>query len=248
MTMSPRMCCIEPSAALRLVLVEMALKAGWAVDACKSLEEAEEIFANGDKPLDLIVTAANLPSGSYHDVLARSRGRSETEAVPVVLLTSNVEAGQFDKALESGVTEVFLKHDLDAFEIYLRSHVDNGAIDLAGKRILVLDDDHAVGKYLQAVLADIGLHVDLFHGADEALYAALVNHYDLVITDLVLDQNRSGVGFIRFLRQSSGKSANAPVLAVSGYVDDARRIEALRAGAESFLAKPIIASELCFQV
>lgn len=245
--MPPRMCCIEPSATLRLLLVEMAHKAGWEADACKDLEEAEELFDNGEKPIDLIVTAANLPSGSYHGVLARSRGCSETDTVPVVLLTSDAEVGQIDRALESGVTEVFLKHDLDAFEIYLDSHADNGAIDLVGKCVLVLDDDHAVGEYLKAVLAEIGLRVDLLHELDDALSEALVKHYDLVITDLVLDHNRSGVGFIRLLRQSSGKSANSPVIAVSGYVDDARRIEALRAGADAFLAKPIIASELCFQ-
>jgi len=245
--MKPRMCVIEPSGTLRLVLIEIARKAGWEIDACKSLEEAEAVFSQKNNRLDLVVTTATLPSGGYAEVVKELRNQVETEAIPIVLFTSSPDGRQAEKALENGITEVFLKNNLDSFEIYLESFFDDEKVDLTGKRVLILEDEKAVGEYLQALLAELRIHVDLFQDIDAALGESLVTAYDLVITDLVLKQNQSGVNFIRLLRQSGGKSADAPLIAMSGFVDDTRRIEALRAGAEAFLSKPIITSELVFQ-
>lgn len=245
--MKPRMCVIEPSGTLRLVLIEIARNAGWEIEACRNLEEAEAVFSQDNNRLDLVVTTATLPSGGYAEVVKSLRGQSETEAVPIVLFTSSTDGGQAEKALENGITEVFLKSNLDSFEIYLESFFDDDAVNLNGRRILILEDEKAVGEYLQAFLTELGLRVDLFQDIDEALGASLVTAYDLVFTDIVLKQNQSGVNFIRLLRQSGGKSAEAPLIAMSGFVDDTRRIEALRAGAEAFLSKPIITSELVFQ-
>jgi len=242
------MCVIEPSGTLRLVLIEIARKAGWEIEACKSLEEAEAVFSQKHNRLDLVVTTATLPSGGYAEVVKNLRNQVETEAIPIVLFTSSPDGRQAEKALENGITEVFLKNNLDSFEIYLESFFDDDKVDLTGKRVLILEDEKAVGEYLQAILAELRIHVDLFQDIDEALGESLVTAYDLAITDLVLKQNQSGVNFIRLLRQSGGKSADAPLIAMSGFVDDTRRIEALRAGAEAFLSKPIITSELVFQV
>jgi diguanylate cyclase (GGDEF)-like protein/PAS domain S-box-containing protein len=244
--MKPRMCCIEPSGTLRLVLIEIARNAGWEIDACRNLAEAEAIFSQQDKRLDLVATTATLPSGGYADVVRSLRSRVETETIPIILFTSSTDDGQTEKALENGITEVFLKSNLDIFEIYLDSFFDDESAELTGRRVLILEDEKAVGEYLRALLTELHLRVDLFHGADVALGETLVTPYDLVITDLVLDRNQSGVNFIRLLRQSSGKSAAAPVIAMSGFVDDTRRIEALRAGADAFLSKPILTSELYF--
>lgn len=245
--MKPRMCVIEPSGTLRLVLIEIARKAGWEIEACKSLEEAEAVFSQKHNRLNLVVTTATLPSGGYAEVVKNLRNQVETEAIPIVLFTSSPDGRQAEKALENGITEVFLKNNLDSFEIYLESFFDDDKVDLTGKRVLILEDEKAVGEYLQAILAELRIHVDLFQDIDEALGESLITAYDLVITDLVLKQNQSGVNFIRLLRQSGGKSADAPLIAMSGFVDDTRRIEALRAGAEAFLSKPIITSELVFQ-
>jgi diguanylate cyclase (GGDEF)-like protein/PAS domain S-box-containing protein len=240
------MCCIEPSEAMRLVLSEIARKAGWEIEACGNLEAAEAVFADKDSRLDLVVTSATLPSGGYAEVVRSLRSRIETETLPIVLFISSTAAGQAEKALENGITEVFLRSNLDTFEIYLESFFEDDTITLSGRRVLILEDEKAVGEYLRAVLTELHLRVDLFQSSDAALGAALVTAYDLVVTDLVLAQNQSGVNFIRLLRQSSGKSAAAPVIAMSGFVDDTRRIEALRAGAHAFLAKPVITSELYF--
>jgi len=244
--MKPRLCCIEPSGALRLVLIEIARKAGWDIEACKNLVEAEEVFALQDKQLDLVVTTATLETGGYTDVIKSLRSRLETATIPIVLFTGSNDEEQIEMAMENGITEVFPKGSLDSFEIYLDSFFDDATLELSGKRVLMLEDEKSVGEYLRAVLAEQQLQVDLFDRAAAALDAAFLTAYDLVLTDLILDQNQSGINFIRLLRQSKGKSSAAPVIAMSGHVDDARRIEALRAGADAFLAKPILVSELLF--
>lgn len=230
------------------MLIEIARKAGWDIETCRSLTEAEAVIAAEDNRLDLVVTTAHLAKGGYADVIKSLRSRAETETIPIVLFTGSTDDEQIEKAMENGITEVFLKSNLDSFEIYLDSFFDDETIELTGKRVLILEDEKAVGKYLSAILSEYHLRVDLFESTDAALGEALMTPYDLVLADLVLNQNQSGINFIRLLRQSSGKSSAAPVIAMSGYVDDTRRIEALRAGADAFLSKPVLTSELIFHV
>jgi DNA-binding response OmpR family regulator len=107
--MKPRLCCIEPSGALRLVLIEIARKAGWDIEACKNLAEAQDVFAQQNKRLDLVVTTATLETGSYREVVQCLRSRRDTATTPIALFTGNSDEEQIELAMENGITEVFLK-------------------------------------------------------------------------------------------------------------------------------------------
>lgn len=240
--MSHKFLLIEPSGSLRAVLGHLAEQRGWLAEAYADLPPA---LARLDaEPLpDLVVTAALLPSGTYTDVVARVRACPGCEALPVALLSSDGDIAF--PALECGVTEVFRKDDLECFGDYLDVFATAGGRGIpAGRRALVLDDDRAVGGYMAEILGEAGLAVDYFNTGAQALPAALHQRYDLLFIDLVLDQGRSGNGVIRSIRQSSGPNAKAPIVAVSAFLDSARRSEALRAGATSYLEKPVAPSDL----
>lgn len=245
--MKPTLCCIEPSLALRQVIVQLAQETGWQIVACADLAAAQS--AIGQTIPDLITTAAVLPGGDFEQVVAWLRASPQTETLPVVMLAAQSDSALVTRAIEAGVTEIFQKDDLTAFQAYLEtfSRTDTDKTKVGGKHALVLDDDHAVGQYIGAILGDMGLRVSLFQDKPDALAAALTTAFDIVITDLVLGEGKSGNSFIRLLRHSDGKSAVAPIIAISGFADDARRIEALRSGANLYLDKPVIEAELRFQ-
>ncbi|MFA7292728.1 MAG: EAL domain-containing protein [Rhodocyclaceae bacterium] len=246
--MTPRACCIEPNDELRSRLATLLHDAGWAVDACSNLSDLDCLLAADEPDFDLIVATGAPEQGSLLDLVARIRSHSASETTPIVILGTVGDAVTAEQAFIAGVTEVFSWQHLADFCTYLSSFVDDENTDITGKRVLILEDDRIQGFMLKSILEKEGLEASLFTSVEAALDGAEQTTFDLVITDLVLGLGQSGVSFIRRLRQSQCQSAGAPAIAVSGFDDDARRLDALRAGAGSFLPKPVAQAELFFHI
>jgi len=90
----------------------------------------------------------------------------------------------------------------------------------------------------------MGLQVQVYITAEQAIEAFEHGSYDLVISDYVLAGSLSGLAVIRAVRQSSGRKAITPILAMSSLVDTTRKVEILRNGANDFVFKPVVAEEL----
>ncbi|HEX5803274.1 MAG TPA: EAL domain-containing protein [Azospira sp.] len=246
--MSPRAYCIEPNEALRSKLAALLREAGWEVVARDDIGDADSPLLLDAPHFDLIVVTDSPKHGSLLDLVARIRAQSASETTPVVVLGADEDAAAAEQAFVAGATEAFSWNNLADFLVYVDSFADDENTEIAGKRVLILEDDRIQGFLLQSLLAKEGLSPTLFNSVESALAGAEKTAFDVVITDLVLGLGQSGVNFIRRLRQSQGVSANAPIIAVSGFEDDARRIDALRAGAESFLPKPVAPVELFFHL
>jgi len=246
--MPPRACCIEPDAALRARLTALLRKTGWDVDAREDVSDTDSAPWPDDPAFDLIVATDRPQTGSLIELVARIRARSTSETTPIVVLGTNDDAVAGEQAFVAGITEAFSWKFLSDFVTYAESFADDENADIAGKRVLILEDDRIQGFLLHSILTKEGLLPTLFDSVDSALAGIERAAFDIVVTDLVLGQGQSGVNFIRRLRQSRSRSAEIPVIAISGFEDDARRIDALRAGAESFLPKPVAPVELLFHL
>lgn len=239
-----RLLCIEPSVALQEILKELLSEGGWEVECCRDIDAVQINLA----PVDVVITAVTLPSGNFQNVLQYFRGDGGRPTPPVLLLAADDELSQGAAALAQGVTEVFSKNDLGALRSYFDSLAGKYEKKLGGGRVLVLDDDVVIGLYLQQLLAEFGLAVDRKSDMDEALAAVSATTYDMVIVDIVLGVGQSGNHFIRLFRQTSTHSRAIPVIAISGYTDDVRRLDALRAGADAYLTKPLNEAEFMLTV
>ncbi len=240
--MLPTLLLIEPSGSLRAFIGHLAESRGWQV---RSHADIPEGFAQEcpEAPPDLIVTAAQLPSGTYADIVDQVRARSSCESLPIVLISGDDEIAF--TALERGITEVFRKDDPACLGAYLETFPQGSGTGMpAGKRAMVLDDDRAVGSFITEILREAGLSVDYFDNSAAALPSIQSQSYDLILIDIVLEAGRSGNGLIRAIRQSPGPNTKAPIVAVSAFLDAARRSEALRAGATSYLEKPVAPADL----
>jgi two-component system KDP operon response regulator KdpE len=106
-------------------------------------------------------------------------------------------------------------------------------------KVLVVDDDLALVKALRIGLTARGDEVATAHtGADAIAQVALVNP-DLVILDLGLP-DLDGLEVCRRIRGFS----NVPIVVLSAYGDERRKVEALDDGADDFITKPFGMAEL----
>lgn len=114
-------------------------------------------------------------------------------------------------------------------------------MSLPGKeRILVVDDSPATVEVLERNLAARGHPVHAVATASAAMTALAATPVDLVITDLKMPGG-SGLELIRHVRETYPGTL---VMMITGYASVEGAVEAMRSGAEEYLAKPFTAEEL----
>ena len=117
-------------------------------------------------------------------------------------------------------------------------------IDLAGVRILVVEDDLDALDLITIDLAEHGASVRGVASATEALELLQSEPFDLLISDIGM-ADTDGYNLIKQVRnQEVSKSASIPAIAVTGYARAQDRIRAIAAGYNTHVAKPVEIREL----
>ncbi|HET7631766.1 MAG TPA: response regulator transcription factor [Gemmatimonadaceae bacterium] len=106
-------------------------------------------------------------------------------------------------------------------------------------RILVVDDDSTMTLLVRKLLEEEGYAVDTAVDGESARLLALVNDYDAVVLDLMLPDGNS----IPMIRELRTKGKDTPVVVLTGTTDKAVTVQALDAGADDYLTKPIVFDE-----
>ncbi len=110
-------------------------------------------------------------------------------------------------------------------------------IETVNLRALVVDDDDLSREFVSTIVTKAGYSVDEAPDGLTALDKCRHNVYDVVICDILMPR-LNGLSFIRNLANMSPNAAKR-VFFVSGLDDRSIRQEALDAGAEAFLVKPL---------
>jgi CheY-like chemotaxis protein len=112
----------------------------------------------------------------------------------------------------------------------------------ARARILVADDDIAVVKMLESVLASDGYVVDSAPEGELALVKAAVATYDLVLLDIHLPR-RDGIEVCRRLRAEERYRAT-PVIIVTEHTRHDDMVDAFAAGVTDYIRKPFAVAQV----
>lgn len=99
---------------------------------------------------------------------------------------------------------------------------------------LILDDDEVFSATLARSLTRRGFDTTVAHTGEEALTAAKRTAFDYVTIDLHLEKD-SGLQWIVALRKAL---PNASMLVLTGYASIATTVQAIKLGADDYLAKP----------
>src|SRR5881409_3092375 len=110
--------------------------------------------------------------------------------------------------------------------------------------LLVVDDEKNMRLSLEAVMVDEGYEVRAVDSAEQALRLLEQEDFFMIITDARLN----GMSGYEFLGQLKQKWPNLPVLMITAFTTPKLAVEAIKAGAIDYLAKPFAPEELLHAV
>lgn len=103
------------------------------------------------------------------------------------------------------------------------------------KRLLIIEDDQALANILARRLSRHGFECRLIHHASDALLVAREFRPSHILLDMKLAE-ANGLGLIVPLRNLLPK---VTMVLLTGYASIATAVEAIRLGADNYLAKPV---------
>ena len=134
-----------------------------------------------------------------------------------------------------------------------RSIQDEGAVEpqpsLDGVRILVVENDADARGLISTILEACGAEVRAVESVAEALDAIAASRPDVLLSDIAMP-GEDGYALIRRVRQSESSTGTPPLpaAALTAYATSSDRAQALVAGYQSHLSKPIEPSKLTTMV
>ncbi len=219
---------VDDEPGIRRSLRYLLEKEGYQVIEAASGREALELCKQ--RRPDLITMDVLMPDLSGFNVLEELKNRPSTAEIPVVMV-SIVEDRDRGEALGASA---YLTKPLDFPELSrtVRSLLSR---DPRRRKILVVDDDPAVGRSVQTALAHEGYEATYVSGAEEALRAVRRQRPDLIISDLVMP-GMNGYELLRALKKEPS-TRDIPVLVLTGHPGREGKVTALSMGADRYLTK-----------
>ncbi|MGH8164462.1 MAG: response regulator, partial [Rhodanobacteraceae bacterium] len=114
--------------------------------------------------------------------------------------------------------------------------------DNAPLRAMIIDDDRSQAMFCESVLRHAGVETSLHTDARQALASFVDFHPEVVLVDLYMPE-MDGLALVAALR-AKPEAASTSVVFLSGDQDAETRFEALAAGGDDFLTKPILPRHL----
>ncbi len=111
-------------------------------------------------------------------------------------------------------------------------------------KILVVDDDIAVGRVLQDLLASYHYAVDIAINGKTGLEMAIAFDYDLALLDVLLPDFDG----IRLCQKLRAEGCQMPILLLTGQNTYPQKAMALNVGADDYMVKPFDGEELIARV
>jgi two-component system, OmpR family, response regulator len=111
-------------------------------------------------------------------------------------------------------------------------------------KVLVLEDDQKVARFLARVLSEEGFAVDLCARGVDAIAQAERVPYDLIVLDWMVPET-DGLTACREIRRAGG---TAPILMLTARAQTSERVLGLKAGADDYMVKPFEVDEFVARV
>jgi CheY-like chemotaxis protein len=152
----------------------------------------------------------------------RNQGSTFTIALPVSLSDTIASNGDDDHEIyENGNEKVLITPEV-----------------LHGVRVLVVDDEPDSRDLLTNILTRCGSDVRCSESAADAMKTFQEWNPDVLVSDIGMP-NEDGYSFIRRVRKLKSEGSRIPAVALTAYATDEDRLEALSAGFQIHVTKPI---------
>lgn len=102
------------------------------------------------------------------------------------------------------------------------------------KSVAIVDDDDSLRSAIQDLLEAIGVSAKAFSSAEEFLNSGQQHH----TTCLIADIRMPGMSGLELQAKLNADGCRIPTIFITAHGDEKMRMQALRAGAVEFMAKP----------
>jgi FixJ family two-component response regulator len=102
------------------------------------------------------------------------------------------------------------------------------------KMVAIVDDDDLMRGALEGLLKAVGLPSQAFASAEEFLKSGQQRQAGCLITDIRMP----GMSGLELQAQLNAENCRIPIIFITAHGDEKMRMQALRAGAVEFMAKP----------
>ncbi len=245
----------------RDILSEMLESFRFHVETAASGDEALSILRTAEQPFDLVLMDWKMPGLDGVQTTRRIREESRFNRLPlVIMVTAYGREDVVEQAKDVKINE-FLDKPVNPSHLFdtiikvfgkeLAQSREHEALDagrhmdqLAGARLLLVEDLTINRQVAQEILENAGMVVDEVENGQEAV-DALRNkgtYYDAVLMDVQMPV-MDGLEASRYIRDELGLK-ELPIIAMTAHAMESDRIRCLEAGMNEHVAKPIDANQL----
>lgn len=230
----------------RDILVGLVTMWGMESVCAQGVAETQQVIRQ-QRP-DVVLVDRDSLGGRLGEFAAQVRQEAEDADLPLLLLGSDIEAAESDlkwyqhrlpkpvraMALYQVLARIF-GDSCDATGLPIRDGLQEMASEFPLK-ILLVDDNHVNLRVAALSLARLGYRVDTANNGIEAVRAAKLVRYDLILMDVQMPE-MDGLAATRQIRAAA--LARQPwIVALTAGVMGEERQSAIEAGMDDFLAKP----------
>lgn len=177
--------------------------------------------------------------GGTVSVKSEGLGKGAVFSVKLPLRAIRVRANEFGKAIERNTTSEMVNSP-------------SPQMTLSGLRVLVIDDNDDAREMVSILLGQLGADVSVTESAQEAYLRMFSNdapQFDVLISDLSMPE-MDGYEFIKQVRLTEREKNwnQTPAIALTAFGRPEDNLQALLAGFQTHLTKPVELSELAIVI
>jgi two-component system CheB/CheR fusion protein len=242
---------VEDDPEVREYLILFLGEEGYRVESAVDGPAALALLANSKLRPDLVLADYNLPNGLTGVELSTRLRRDLDFAVPFVILTGDISTETLRDVARHDCVQcgkpVKLRDLMRAITKLLEARPTpvalrpaEAAAVVGRRKVFVVDDDPQICGAVAAVLEDSGRTVETYPSC-EAFLAGYRPEPDAC---LLLDAYLPGMSGLDLLQRLRGDDRALPTIMMTGESDVSLAVEAMKAGAVDFIAKPVRRDEL----
>jgi two-component system, sensor histidine kinase and response regulator len=248
---------VDDSESARTVLLAMIQSNGFLARAVSSGEEAISALTRGSQvgqPFDLVLMDWRLPGIDGIEASRRIKEHPTLAPIPAILMISAFESEEvmsglneprFDGFLVKPVTEPLLMRTIASI---CGETVDGAASELqratgslppalAGRRVLVVEDNEINQDLASELLGDLGIRVTIADNGRKGVDRVSAEAFDLVLMDIQMPV-MDGLTATKLIR-SQESLRRLPIIAMTAHAMRGDRERSLDAGMNDHITKPI---------
>jgi len=240
---------IDNSRTYRQILGELFSEYDIDTDTADSVAGAREKL--DDEFIDVLCVSQHLKDGNGQEIIEYAQTHLRNKP-SIILLTSDEKTNTDGLAIDRVIQKSALNEVTEQITLFIEKCLDPLVHD---GRILLVEDHQSTVKVLSKLLEDNKYRIDTSASGKEAwelfesetTYGSEVDAFDLVITDLTLADNFTGLDLIAKIRELKDARGQVPIMAITATDDENRRMQLFGAGINDYLTKPVLPEAFCLR-